>query len=292
MKNIIVKSTDWDYRTGYQLSIIRNFLRENSAGKNYLDFSNFKFCPPLLSTYFSCLVDNNPGFGHYSKPHYSYCQTINFLQGYSPSSADDWQRYLNGFSSKSYLPLIKFSTGKSEVETITRDNLISHVCQMIRQIAKLPMNYYIAINYLLSELTDNIVDHSGHDFGWISFQYYPSKGFLDISLADSGIGVLNSYLAYSGEKDYSHVATHLDAIETMIRGGSTKSLKERGFGVHTSREMLVDGLNGTFVFLSGNGLLINYRLVDFGVASQGALAFLRVPVVNLNETFNIYEYTE
>lgn len=205
METIVVKSESWDYRPGFQLLLIRSFLKKLENKEIILDFTYFKFCPPLLSIYFSKLIDND-----------------------------------------------------SE----------------------------------LSELTDNIVGHSRHDFGWISFQYYPSQGFMDICLADSGIGVLGSYLNYGGEKDYSQVQTHLDAVETMIKGGSTKSLKERGFGVHTSREMLVDGLNGTFVFLSGDALLINYQLTHFEVKSPGSLAFLRVPVLNLKENFNIYNYTE
>lgn len=43
-------------------------------------------------------------------------------------------------------------------------------------------------NQLLSEISDNIVDHSRAEYGWISFQYYPQ-----MCIADAGIGLLQSY---------------------------------------------------------------------------------------------------
>jgi hypothetical protein len=117
---------------------------------------------------------------------------------------------------------------------------------MIRNITNVPTNYYSGISYFLSELTDNIVEHSNIDEGWISFQYYSKKGFMDICIADAGLGILGAYNNYNGRKDFSHITTHLDAVDNMIKGESTKELtdQERGFGVHTSREMLISGLKG------------------------------------------------
>lgn len=292
MKSIRVISQNWESKPGRQLLIIRDFLKEFDGGNIEIDFTRFTYSPPLLAVYFTKVVNDDKVFKIIPNTQTSYLHSIKFLHGFSNESIDDWSEYLNSFRSKNYLPIIKFNTDKSESHTQIRNNLISHIGRMIKQITNIPMNYYMALSYLLSELTDNIVDHSKHGNGWISFQYYPAEGFMDICLADSGIGILGSYQNYDGERDYSLVSTHLDAVETMVKGGSTKSNKERGFGVHTSREMLIDGLKGTFVFLSGNALLINYDLFDFKVNSTGTLILLRIPALNHNTDFNIYSYTE
>lgn len=292
MKSITIVSENWESRPGWQLIIIRDFLKKIDEENIKIDFSRFEYSPPLLAVYFTKLINDNRGFEIIQNSKTSYLQSIKFLKGFSSETVDNWSEYLNTFSTKTYLPIIKFNTDKSEYNTQVRNNLISHIGRMIKQITKIPMNYYMALSYLLSELTDNIVDHSQHQNGWISFQYYPAEGFMDICLADSGIGILGSYKNYVGEKDYSSIKTHLDAVESMVKGGSTKSNKERGFGVHTSREMLIDGLKGTFLFLSGNALLINYDLFDFKVNSNGTLVLLRIPALNHNKDFNIYSYTE
>jgi hypothetical protein len=292
LKSVNIVSQNWESRPGWQLIIIRDFLKKFDGENIKIDFSKFEYSPPLLAVYFTKLIHDNEGFEIIQNYKSSYLQSIKFLKGFSSESIENWSEYLDTFSTKTYLPIIKFNTDKSEYNTKIRNNLISHVGRMIKQITKLPMNYYMALSYLLSELTDNIVDHSQHQDGWISFQYYPTEGFMDICLADSGIGILGSYKNYVGEKDYSSIKTHLDAVESMVKGGSTKSNKERGFGVHTSREMLIDGLKGIFLFLSGNALLINYDLFDFKVNSNGTLILLRIPSLNPNKDFNIYTYTE
>lgn len=293
MKKLCVKSKEWDFRPGSQLLIIKEFTKNFNGGENEIDFTDFLFCPPLLSVYFSKFINNFSEIKFSGVNSLGYLSAIRFPEGFDPErDVENWKKYLDGFTSKSYLPIIKFGTGSSRENITIRNNLISHIGSMIRKITGINTNYYAGISYLLSELTDNIVDHSRFDHGWMSFQYYPSEGFMDICLGDTGIGILGSYQQYSGEKDFSGIRNNLDAVEAMIQGDSTKSVKERGFGVHTSREMLVKGLNGTFVFISGNALLHNYKLVDFGCESTGTLAFIRIPCVNQNERFNVYDYVE
>jgi hypothetical protein len=169
---------------------------------------------------------------------------------------------------------------------------LSYIANIIKGVTGIPSNYYTAFSYLISELTDNIVDHSNADYGWLSFQYYRSEGYLDLCIADSGIGLLKLYQIYEGEKDYSHIIDHLSALDNVIKGESTKHLKERGYGVHTSRELLVKGLNGTLIMLTGNALLTNYNLIDIKADYTGTLAMLGIPCKDFNKDFNIYPYVE
>ena len=100
--------------------------------------------------------------------------------------------------------------------------------------------------------------------------------------------MLASYLRYSGVKDYSFITSDSVAIAEMIKGESTKKENERGFGFHKSREMLIDGMGGNFSFISGEALLLNYKLLDFGTEFPGTLAHLRIPLNDLKPIFSVY----
>jgi hypothetical protein len=78
----------------------------------------------------------------------------------------------------------------------------------------------------------------------------------------------------------------------MVKGESTKKLEERGFGFHTSRELLIDGMSGNFTFPSGEALLLDYKVIPFGTQFPGTLAHLRIPVSGLKPGFSVYNYVE
>lgn len=285
-------SKDWDHRIGFQFLIIRDFLRNVTDRTLPLDLNGLSFCPPMFSLFISKLIkDNNLEFSvPDSLP--NYFLKIHLGSGVDPEIIEEWKPYLEAYQRKTYLPLIRFSTQKDTSSAQIRNNLIGQVGQMIRRITGVTPAHFAGISYMLSELSDNIVDHSNHSHGWISFQFYPSEGFIDLCLGDSGDGVLASYQRYSGPKDYRYVTSDSIAIAEMIKGESTKKLDERGFGFHTSREMLIDGMGGSFSFVSGNALLLNYQLISFGVDFPGTLAHLRIPLNSLKSDFSVYNYVE
>jgi len=272
--------------------VIRDFLRNVKDPKLPLDLNRLSFCPPMLSLFISKWIkDNHLGYTALdSLP--SYFSKIHLGTGVDPEIIEEWRHYLESYLRKSYLPLIRFSTEKNNASSQIRNNLIGQVGQMIRRITGISPPHFAGISYMLSELSDNIVDHSNHSHGWISFQFYPSEGFIDLCLGDSGDGVLASYQRYSGPKDYSYVDSDKIAIAAMVKGESTKKLEERGFGFHTSREMLIDGMGGNFSFVSGGALLLNYQLLSFGVNFPGTLAHLRIPLNSLKPSFSVYHYVE
>ena len=105
-----------------------------------------------------------------------------------------------------------------------------------------------AISYLISESMDNIVDHANVPNGWIMVQNYPSKQFLDICILDTGVGIRGSYV----NNNFFEIVNDEMAIRQAINGQSTKQISEtRGYGINTSRRMLVDGINGKYFLYSG-----------------------------------------
>ena len=94
-----------------------------------------------------------------------------------------------------------------------------------------------------------MADHSGGIYGFMFAQYFPQKLYMDLCVVDDGKGIFESFNNCDKYKPVSHV----DAIEMAVNGVSTKVGQEnsRGFGISTSRRMLVGGLGGRFFIWSG-----------------------------------------
>lgn len=290
--NQIFPEFTWHTGIGMQLLHLNLALRRLSKEIEAFDFSNMKFTPPLLSIFYSSTIsESHPEIG--CRGLNSYLETIHFPNGLSYNSEEKLIRELNRFNSKTYLPIIKFSTDSTGENPIIREKILSHVLRSIKLIGKLPTNYYSAFSYLISELTDNICEHAAHPFGYFAFQYYREHGYIDICLADRGIGLLGSYQNYIGDRDFSSITNHLEAVDAAIKGSSTKkTAEERGFGIATSRRILVEGLGGSFVYLSGNALLINEELTNFGTNFNGSIVLIRIPVGTFKVEFDWSDYVE
>lgn len=283
---------EWNMRIGMQLLHLNGSLRSFHGGLKTVDFSRMKFTPPLLAVHYASLIAESPQVSNIVGLD-SYLNTIKFQGCLSLESGNNWESTLNSYLSKTYIPIIKFDTPCTGDNTAIREMLLSHVFAAIRRITQLPTNYFTAISYLLSELTDNIVEHSEHKFGYLAFQYYREHGFMDICLADRGVGLLGSYQNYVGDRDFSQITDHRTALDSAVKGRSTKHLAEdRGYGIATSRKILTQGLGGSFVYLTGNALLINEELSNFGIDSKGAIILVRIPVGKFRADFNWSDFVE
>ena len=132
--------------------------------------------------------------------------------------------------------------------------------------------------------------------GFLFTQFYPSKGFLDICIADTGVSILGSYQAV-GRDD---ITTHEQALQSALSGDSTKDDPNRGFGIRTSRKMLVKGLGGNYFLWSGNAFLFGapgskeaIKVVPqhLGIEWPGTYLALRIPIQK-NVKFQISDYLE
>lgn len=283
---------DRNIQIGMQLLHLNYSLRSINSSLSAIDFRKLSFTPPLLAVHYASLIHELPQL-LISGVNNSYLDTIKFPRCLTFKNGEDLESILDPYLCKSYLPIIKFSTDSTGKFPEAREGLLSHVFGAIRRIAALPTNYFTAISYLLSELTDNMVEHADHEYGFLAFQYFKESGFMDICLADRGIGLLGSYKNYQGDRDFSYVRDHLTAVDAAVKGSSTKNLSEdRGFGIATSRRILTEGLLGSFVYLTGNALLINDELSNFGVESKGAIILVRIPVRNFKKDFDWSEFVE
>lgn len=108
-----------------------------------------------------------------------------------------------------------------------------------------------ALRYPISELVENIFEHSQKDYGWIFAQHYPKKKMLEICILDSGRGIASSYHQIKKTDVGSK-----NAIEMALQGKSTKlSETGRGWGLYTSKEIVNKKLRGEFLLITGNAAL-------------------------------------
>jgi anti-sigma regulatory factor (Ser/Thr protein kinase) len=174
----------------------------------------------------------------------SYLDTINFPYGFNPSENENWNEILATYSKKTYLPICAIPS-KKNCEAI-RETLISIFENILIMQLKITGQLKKSISYLLSEAITNIVDHADVDTGFIMVQNYPRKDFLDVCIADAGNGILKTY------GKFPEITSDEQAMKQAVTGKSTKDQAvTRGYGISTSRKMLVKGLGGKYFLFSG-----------------------------------------
>ncbi|WP_321438114.1 hypothetical protein [uncultured Bacteroides sp.] len=224
----------------------------------------------------------------------SYFEAIHFYNILDPEHEENFSEYMARFSSKRYIPIIKFPA------SVCKDDIKNKILSCIGQILKRQLNIkgaiYNALDYLLTELIDNITEHSESINGYIFAQYYRKYKYIDICIADEGITILGSYI----KAKRNDITDDVDAIKQASKGVSTKNLpnaENRGYGIVTCKEMLTKGLKGQFFLFSGGAFYRkNENEEDFvslpkDIKWDGTVVLLRIPYSE-NEDFNFYDYLE
>jgi hypothetical protein len=207
----------------------------------------------------------------------AYLETVYFPQGFSATLFNDWEAHIAVYATKSYLPACSFPVTAGT--TLQREKFLAIFEQIMLKQLHLRGQVVTVIKYLLSEAIDNITDHSGAAAGWIMVQHYPQKGYLDVCIADTGKGIAGSYIELGNAAPESDA----HALELAVNGRSTKKITEsRGYGIDTSRRMLVDGLNGKYLLFSGNAFYIYTNELEQitplqGYGWKGTLLALQIP---------------
>jgi len=167
---------------GAQLNEVIRFLRllkVNPTTRNIdINLSKIKFVYPLFILSIASLAEylKNKGVNlsiiKSSNPDCAnYLEKIFFPYGIKPDILMDWENTLNSYRGKNYLPIINFSSDRNKNQTTIREKLISKINSLIKENLNLDGIYETAISYLISEITDNVIEHSGQDRGWLMVQY-------------------------------------------------------------------------------------------------------------------------
>lgn len=200
---------------------------------------------------------------------HSYLNAISFP--YGVDSVSIFQQQVQ--KHKNYIPISILKKEKGP----DRERLESLFSMMIYGVLGSVPGAQNAVHYPITELVTNIFDHSQQDKGFIFGQFYPQKNYLDICIVDCGRGLAKTY-----EDEKKLKFSDANSIIEVLRGHSTKPSVERGYGVHTSKEVVCKGLGGEFILLSGSSALVasdkNQKVVDLpGFYWQGVIIAYRIP---------------
>lgn len=264
-----------------------------------LDLTHSKFLSPFLLCGTAALLKHQqeqglPSHGQVnclSPDLKNYLDLIRFPQGLSHTE-DTYsaKRLLAELRNKTYTPLVSFPANLAP--NMDREDLIQAVESLLVHQCQMDGVMLTVIKYLVSELTGNVMYHAGFGTGFLLAQFMRNGKYLDLAIADTGRGLLGSYMAHGKFNPGSDA----EALNLALNGRSTKDLPEsRGFGIPTSRRMLVNGLGGSFFYWSGSACLFNsathdniYELKD-GTSFPGCYIALRIPTVTPS-SFQFYDF--
>lgn len=289
-------------RIGSSFNYLIKVISKTDAaeGKIVWDFSEVKFLHPFflapLAIYKSTSGKDIECVGMSLRVQ-SYLNSIYFdrLLHFEDEKKEDVDKVMDAYLEKNYIPVCSFAMTDSNKNAF--GSVIQHIITTQTNIGNAGIT---PISYFISELLDNVYEHSKSKNGYVFSQYLAREGAINLCIADSGITVFKSYqeAGLHQEEIGNDEAT---ALWLANEGYSTKNLpnaENRGYGISTSKRMLVEGLNGSFFMLSGNAFhryernQENYYVNLKDVFRwNGTIILLRIPV-NVPEGFNYYDYLE
>lgn len=138
-----------------------------------------------------------------------------------------------------------------------------------------------SVPYILSELADNIDQHSEFTFASLMAQYYPQKDYLDLAVLDNGVSI-----PFLFEKKNKKFVKDSDAIMKAISGEISTKEEEglRGFGLRSCKKLSLEGFNGELHVVSRKGAILfkqknKPEIYDFDKEIlEGTLLYFRLPI--------------
>lgn len=244
-------------------------IRDNALNSNTINLSqHYWFYPSCLLPLANFLNDNINSM-NYIPPPYSVAKYIETITNCS---------YLRG---STYMPILYLPQKHSQLSELTNK---------LEEFHNNGVNYggRDAFNYLISELIDNIYEHSNFNKASVMAQKYETKGFVEISIYDDGMSIPTCFEEH--DLSFSHDSY---AIKNALNGISTKG-DGRGYGLGTTANLYVNGIGGELMIISRNGALykkaddeILYNLQN-SYKLNGTLITIRVPYPA--SKVNIFKY--
>lgn len=119
----------------------------------------------------------------------------------------------------------------------------------LSNIAGVPIAGLAELQTIMSELFNNIKDHSDNDVGSVFAQWYPNEKCLQVAVADFGLGIPETVRRVEG---------HLSDAEAIVRafeeGFSAQSTPQnRGQGLYQLRQYVLECLGGSLTVRSHKG---------------------------------------
>lgn len=149
-----------------------------------------------------------------------------------------------GRPSDTFIPLLSY-TSHTELNAIVNEAL-----RHFSRITNFKKGVLEGLEWSVNEVADNVLIHAGGARGWIQFAQQPSKGLIEIVVADCGQGILSSL-----RQGHPELTTDVNALRKAVEKGVTRDTNiGQGNGLAgTLRIAIASG--GHANIYSGSGLL-------------------------------------
>jgi len=295
--SVHIPKVDRDERIGSVFNeLFRVVNATESAGEEGVvwDFSNASFFHPFFLAplaIYKCKLEREVVCCNMSQYLSDYFRLIHFEDILSIGWGEDLRALLTPYIKKTYMPICKFPLAERKAV----DDIQPILQGLIKEQSNYGKDIHTPLSYMLGELICNISEHSKSEYGYIYSQLSRHDTCINLCIADNGITVYGSYVAANRYTDKFN--GEAEALRLANCGYSAKGEKERGFGLSSTRRMLVEGLNGSFFMLSGGAFYRyeageeNYIELPPSIYWSGTIILLKIPV-NIDEGFNIYDYLD
>ena len=251
-ETVIVKipNVSEEVRIGYSFNYLIKVMAETEAADVVQwDFAGVTFLHPFFLAPLA-IYKNTSGKNieciNMSLRIQSYLNSICFnrMQHFGQEKREDIESVMQKYTDKSYLPLCSFAMTDSN-----KDTFGSMIKSVLMKQANIGQGGSSALSYLISELLDNIYEHSQSPNGYIFSQYLDHEGVIDLCIADTGITVAGSFeraKLYQEEID----GNEAEALKLANEGYSTKNLPDaenRGYGISNLKNIY--RWNGTVILM-------------------------------------------
>lgn len=166
--------------------------------------------------------------------------------GFPSGSENPSQQYDN------HLPLCKLNTNSDS-------NPVETVGRKLRSILKEHYPDFSAgqvqgIGYPISEIVDNVDQHSECGYGSILVQNYKSKDYLDICIVDDGVSIPGKFDEYGIDYRSDEEALRM-AMQGEVSTRDDEGHRHGGWGIRSTINLVCEGLNGKCLISSREGTI-------------------------------------
>lgn len=197
--------------------------------------------------------------------------------GYCAALEKPWENFPWRFESSTHRPRPKMFIYKKKIIFEALEKELNKLLEIIETL-NFPQGFSEYILYTISEISDNIKEHSLAKNIFINIKINRKQS--KIEFRDDGIGFRNSYL-----KKKIYPKDDFSAIEFALSGLSTKDLQERGFGIYSIKK-LVEVLKGKLTIETGLArAIIERKRIDFQKISHkrsGVKIKVEAPIRKIN----------
>lgn len=205
---------------------------------------------------------------------FKYLQRIDFFEHCGITIEEDFIRH---DSSGKFVPIK--SLQNSNIGQLSTEIAECIAPELSEEMDTTKTGFFDCIEYSVSELGNNTVQHSLCKLSLVNAQYSEYKDFIRVAIVDNGIGIKESFFR-TGSPHQVEIETHMDAIHKALESetSSKTHLSSWGESVNagvglTLLKSLAEKIDGTFTIFTGNAYysLNDEELFDESLSFEGTL---------------------